>query len=131
MRVVVTGGSGFIGANFVRYWMNAHPDDQIVNIDKLTYAANQSSLDEFAGDPRYSFERVDITDVDQIDLVFARNRTELVVHFAAESHVDRSIADRSIFVRTNVVGTQVLLDAALRHNVSRFHHISTDEVFGA
>ena len=131
MRVVVTGGSGFIGSNFIHYWMATHPDDTVINVDKLTYAANQATLKSFDGNERYVFEHVDIAEDDQVDRVFATHNPDLVVHFAAESHVDRSITDRGVFVRTNVVGTQVLLDASLKHQVAHFHHISTDEVFGA
>jgi len=129
MRLLVTGGAGFIGSNFVRYWLANHPQDDVVNLDKLTYAGNLASLGDVAGNPRYSFVRGDICDAGTVRV--AMNGIDVVVHFAAETHVDRSIADPSSFVRTNVLGTQVLLDAALKCGVRRFHHVSTDEVFGA
>lgn len=129
MRLLVTGGSGFIGSNFIRYWLNEHPDDQITDLDKLTYAGNPENLKEFENNPRYRFVKGDITDAD--DVRIAISDCDTVVHFAAESHVDRSILGPAIFVQTNVVGTQVLLDAALEHEIKHFHHISTDEVFGS
>lgn len=129
MRFLVTGGAGFIGSNFIRYWLAEHPDDQITNLDKLTYAGNPENLKEFENDKRYRFVKGDISDPDDVRIAIADCDT--VIHFAAESHVDRSILGPAIFVQTNVVGTQVLLDAALEHEVKRFHHISTDEVFGS
>lgn len=129
MKILVTGGAGFIGANFILYWMNNHLNDEIVNFDKLTYAGNLENLKDVENNPKYKFVRGDITNVDEV--AGAMDGVDIVVHFAAESHVDRSIHDPSPFVVTNVVGTQVLLDQALKNNVKRFHHISTDEVFGA
>lgn len=129
MKLLVTGGCGFIGNNFIRFWLSKHQSDEIVNLDKLTYAGHLSSTKDFAGEGRYSFVEGDICDAKKVDEVM--EGVEIVVHFAAESHVDRSILKPGVFVETNVLGTQVLLDSALRHKVSRFHHVSTDEVFGA
>ncbi len=129
MKILVTGGAGFIGSNFVRYWMKHHSDDTLINVDKLTYAGNSESLKDIEHMPNYSFVQADICDVKKMDELF--EGVDTVVHFAAETHVDRSILDPTPFVKTNVEGTVVLLNAALQHNVKRFHHISTDEVFGA
>lgn len=129
MKLLVTGGAGFIGSNFVRYWLQTYPDDQIINLDALTYAGHLSSTKDFASNPRYEFVAGDITDAALVNKLC--RKVDVVVHFAAESHVDRSIKDPSVFLRTNVLGTQVLLDAALQSSIKRFHHVSTDEVFGA
>lgn len=129
MKLLVTGGAGFIGSNFILYWIKNHPEDEVVNFDKLTYAGNLENLKEVEDNPKYEFVHGDITKADEVNS--AMQGVDTVVHFAAESHVDRSIHDPSPFVMTNVVGTQILLDAALKNNVKRFHHISTDEVFGA
>ncbi len=129
MKLLVTGGAGFIGSNFIRYWLTNHPDDQIINYDLLTYAGNLENLADIAGNPNYSFVHADICDLTSVNR--AMSTVDTVVHFAAESHVDRSITDPSSFVRTNVLGTQILLEAALKNDVKRFHHVSTDEVFGA
>ncbi len=129
MNILVTGGAGFIGSNFIRYWVAHHAQDRVVCFDKLTYAGNLENLREVEGNPNYRFVRGDICDAAAVDAALAG--VDAVVHFAAESHVDRSILGPQVFIQTNVIGTQVLLDAALRHHVSRFHHISTDEVFGA
>lgn len=127
MKLLVTGGAGFIGSNFIRFWLKHHPNDQIVNLDILTYAGNLENLKDVEGNPNYMFVRGDICDR---ELVFELvQEVDVVVHFAAETHVDRSILDPSAFVRTNVLGTQVLLDAVKTYK-KRFHHISTDEVFG-
>ncbi len=128
MRLFVTGGAGFIGSNFIRYWMQHHPGDTIVNFDKLTYAGNRENLQDVQEDPHYTFVYGDICDPHKV--ASAMRECDVVVHFAAESHVDRSIINPADFMLTNVVGTQVLLDAASRYKVQRFHHISTDEVFG-
>ncbi|PIZ66817.1 dTDP-glucose 4,6-dehydratase [Candidatus Roizmanbacteria bacterium CG_4_9_14_0_2_um_filter_39_13] len=129
MKLLVTGGAGFIGSNFIHYWLEKHPDDHIVNFDKLTYAGNLSSLKDVENNSHYSFHKGDIVDKKAVDKVMPD--IDIVVHFAAESHVDRSIQDASPFVMTNVVGTHVLLESALKYKIKRFHHISTDEVFGA
>jgi len=131
MRLLVTGGLGFIGSNFIRQMLEEHPGDSIVNLDKVTYAGNPENLKDIAGDPRYTFVQGDICDLDVVDSVFREHPIDAVVHFAAESHVDRSIEDASVFVRTNVLGTHVLLEAALNHGVKRFVHVSTDEVYGS
>ncbi|HAT03876.1 MAG TPA: dTDP-glucose 4,6-dehydratase [Candidatus Magasanikbacteria bacterium] len=128
MKLLVTGGAGFIGSNFIRYWMREHSQDEIVNFDLLTYAGNLENLKDVADNKNYTFVKGDICDR---DLVFNLIRdNDVVVHFAAESHVDRSIMDPSSFIRTNVLGTQTILDA-VREYKKRLHHISTDEVFGA
>ena len=129
MRLLVTGGAGFIGSNFIRYWLTNHPEDEVVNFDLLTYAGNLESLKDLVNNPKYKFIQGDIRDVGAVAKVLFG--VERVVHFAAESHVDRSITGPAEFVTTNVVGTQVLLDQALKAGVKRFHHVSTDEVFGA
>lgn len=129
MKLLVTGGAGFIGSNFIHYWLKTHPEDKIINLDKLTYAGNLASLTDIKDNPNYSFIKADICDRSAVDSAMAG--VDTVVHFAAESHVDRSITGPSVFVLTNVVGTQVLLDSALKNKVKRFHHISTDEVFGS
>lgn len=129
MKLLVTGGAGFIGANFILYWLEKYPEDTIVNFDKLTYAGNLENLRSVEKNPRYQFIRADIGDAKAVNHAMAG--VDTVVHFAAESHVDRSITGPAVFVMTNVVGTQVLLDAAVKHNVGHFHHVSSDEVFGA
>lgn len=129
MKILVTGGAGFIGSNFIHYWLDKYPDDRIINLDALTYAANLESLADLEANPRYQFVKGDITDASLVDALVAD--CDLIVHFAAESHVDRSIADSAAFIKTNVEGTRVLLEAARHHDLKRFHHVSTDEVFGA
>ena len=129
MKLLVTGGAGFIGSNFVRYWLQHHPEDSIINFDKLTYAGNLENLKGVDTHPNYTFIHGDICNREQVDAVM--KIADMVVHFAAESHVDRSIQDASPFIQTNIVGTHVLLESALANNIKRFHHISTDEVFGA
>src|SRR3990167_4341414 len=129
MKLLVTGGAGFIGSNFIHYWLENHPGDFVVNLDKLTYAGNLDNLKACENNPNYSFMKGDICDPQIVKR--AMKGVDIVVHFAAESHVDRSIMDPSVFVKTNVLGTQVLLNEAVGAKVRRFHHISTDEVFGA
>src|SRR3989339_1930073 len=129
MKLLVTGGAGFIGSNFILYWMKEHPDDEIVNLDKLTYAGNLENLKTVETSPRYKFVKGDIADPDDVRVAISGVNT--VVHFAGETHVDRSILGPAAFVKTNVLGTQVLLDAAAEHQVKRFHQVSTDEIFGS
>lgn len=131
MRILVAGGAGFIGSNFIRYILGAHDDDSVVNVDKLTYAGNLANLADVAGDPRYRFHRADICDAAGIARIFAEEKPGAVVNFAAETHVDRSIDDPALFLRTNILGTQVLLDAARKAKVPRYLQISTDEVYGS
>src|SRR3989338_2749902 len=127
MKLLVTGGAGFIGSNFIHYWLKNHKNDQIFNLDKLTYAGNLENLKDLEGDSRHQLVVGDITNVDVVrDLI---KKVDVIVHFAAESHVDRSIIDAGEFVRTNVVGTQLLLQGAKDFD-KRFHHVSTDEVYG-
>lgn len=128
-KLLVTGGAGFIGSNFIRYWLSNHKDDSIINLDKLTYAGHLESTKDFSDNPNYKFVEGDICDMDLVDKLTADS--EVVVHFAAESHVDRSIEGPDEFVRTNMVGTHTLLKSARKNNIKRFHHISTDEVFGS
>lgn len=128
MKLLVTGGAGFIGSNFILYWLNKYPKDTIVNLDKLTYAGNLENLKSIEDSPNYSFVKGDICHVKLVNDV--TRDVDTIVHFAAESHVDRSIIDPASFIKTNIEGTYVLLDAAVKNKVGRFHHISTDEVFG-
>jgi len=130
MKILVTGGAGFIGSNFVLRLRRERPDVAIVNVDLLTYAGNLENLQPLEGDPGHVFVRADVADRAAMEAVFARHRPEGVLHFAAESHVDRSILDATPFVRNNVLGTQVLLDLSRAHGVRRFLQVSTDEVYG-
>jgi len=130
MKVLVTGGAGFIGGNFVHHMINKYPNYEIVNLDLLTYAGNLETLKEVANKPNYKFVKGDIADRPFIMELFEKEKFDIVVNFAAESHVDRSITDPGIFVQTNVMGTQVLLDAAKATGVKRYHQVSTDEVYG-
>lgn len=129
MKLLVTGGAGFIGSNFILYWLKHHPDDEIINLDALTYAGNVANLKSLKDNKNYTFVEGDIRDAEIVAKVM--NSVDMVVHFAAETHVDRSITGPAVFVETNVIGTQVLLEQALRSDIKRFHHISTDEVFGS
>lgn len=131
MRMLVTGGLGFIGSNFIRYMLENHKDCRIVNLDLLTYAGNKANLASVEENSRYSFVEGDIADGRLVDRLIKEHRLTVIINFAAESHVDRSIENPGIFVQTNVVGTQTLLDAAYRNNVERFIQISTDEVYGS
>lgn len=127
-KVLITGGAGFIGSNFIRYWLKCHPEDRVINFDKLTYAGHKASLNDLEENSHYQFVQGDICDAQSLQQVM--DGIDLVVHFAAESHVDRSVIDPMVFVKTNVLGTGNLLNAALEHNVKHFHHVSTDEVYG-
>ena len=129
MKLLVTGGAGFIGSNFILYWLKKYPEDSIVNLDKLTYAGNLENLRSVEKNPHYEFVHGDICDQKLVDSLTPKIDT--IVNYAAESHVDRSIADPAPFIKTNIEGTYVLLESALKNKVPRFHHISTDEVFGA
>lgn len=131
-RLLVTGGAGFIGSNFIRYWLERHPNDQVVNLDLLTYAGDRGSLADVeatCGDG-YAFARADIADAEAVRATMQRHRPHIVVNFAAESHNSRAVLDPASFVRTNALGTQVLLHEARSAGVERFHHISTCEVYG-
>lgn len=130
MKLLVTGGAGFIGSNFILYMIQQHPDYQIVNMDALTYAGNLENLKSIEDQPNYSFVQADIADKPAVDAIFQQG-IDVVVNFAAESHVDRSILEPEIFVNTNVMGTQVLLDAAKKYGVTKFVQVSTDEVYGS
>jgi dTDP-glucose 4,6-dehydratase len=129
--VLVTGGAGFIGSNFVRYFLRSHTDVRVINYDKLTYAGNLENLADMEDNPRYCFVRGDICDRTEVEAAFRDHGIDTVVHFAAESHVDRSILGSAVFVHTNVLGTHVLLDVARERGVERFLHVSTDEVYGS
>ena len=128
--VLVTGGAGFIGANFVYHMLAAHPDYRIVCIDALTYAGNMSTLARAMENPNFAFVRADICDRDAVFRVFESEHPDIVVNFAAESHVDRSIEDPGVFLRTNILGTQTMMDACRKYGVGRYHQVSTDEVYG-
>ncbi|HEX6852483.1 MAG TPA: dTDP-glucose 4,6-dehydratase [Candidatus Polarisedimenticolaceae bacterium] len=131
-RLLVTGGAGFIGTNFVRYWRSSHPDDRIVVLDALTYAGNPENLPLDDDPDRFRFVHGDVTDAALVGSLFEAEAFDRVVHFAAESHVDRSLSGSAAFIRTNVLGTHVLLEAARRAtSLDRFHHVSTDEVYGS
>jgi dTDP-glucose 4,6-dehydratase len=131
MNLLITGGAGFIGSNFIHYAFREHPDVRIVNLDALTYCGNLENLSAVQNHPRYRFVRGDIADAAVLTPIFEEERFDAVINFAAETHVDRSITGPSIFLHTNVVGTQVLLDFALRYGVGRFLQVSTDEVYGS
>jgi len=131
MRILVTGGAGFIGGNFARYMLSTYPDVEIINVDALTYAGNLESLADLDSEPRHTFVRADIAAETEMAAVFKEHPVEAVVNFAAESHVDRSLMDVTPFIRTNIMGTQVLLDACRAHGVARFLQVSTDEVYGS
>lgn len=130
MTILVTGGAGFIGANFIFYWLGAHPEDRVVCLDKLTYAGNPATLSPLQGRPDFRFIKADICDREAVSCLFQEEHPHAVVHFAAESHVDRSIEDPEVFLRTNILGTAVLLDACREYGGIRFHQVSTDEVYG-
>ena len=130
MTVIVTGGAGFIGSNFIFYLLKRYPDCRIVCIDKLTYAGNASTLKSLMDLPNFRFEKLDICDRIGIYNLFEDEKPDLVVNFAAESHVDRSIEDPSIFLQTNIIGTSVMLDACRKYGIERYHQVSTDEVYG-
>lgn len=128
MKILVTGGAGFIGSNFILYMMEKYPNYEIVNLDKLTYAGNLKNLKTVENNPKYTFIHGDICDKKIVRKTM--EGCDIVVHFAAESHVDRSIDEPAVFIQTNVIGTEILLEVAKELNIKRFHHVSTDEVFG-
>lgn len=130
MNILVTGGAGFIGANFVYYELENHPEDRIVCIDALTYAGNLATLDAAIGNPNFRFVKADIADREAVEKLFSEEAFDIVVNFAAESHVDRSIENPELFLKTNIMGTQVLMDACRKFKVPRYHQVSTDEVYG-
>ena len=130
MTLLVTGGAGFIGSNFIFYWLKHHPEDRVVCLDKLTYAGNLATLVPVMDHPNFRFVRGDICDRAAVKRLFDEEQPQAVINFAAESHVDRSIQAPEVFLQTNVLGTQVLLDACCAHGGVRFHQVSTDEVYG-
>lgn len=130
MKLIVTGGAGFIGSNFIFHWRKAHPEDQIICLDKLTYAGNLSTLKDILDTPNFKFVKADICDRNAVYDLFEDEKPDVVVNFAAESHVDRSIEDPSIFLKTNILGTSVLMDACRKYGIKRYHQVSTDEVYG-
>ena len=130
MKIIVTGGAGFIGGNFVHYMLKTHPDYRIICLDCLTYAGNMETLAPVMDNPHFRFCRVNITDRDAVFRVFEEERPDIVVNFAAESHVDRSIEDPGVFLNTNIMGTQTMMDACRRYGIARYHQVSTDEVYG-
>ncbi len=130
MTLLVTGGAGFIGSNFIFYQLEKHPEDRVVCIDSLTYAGNIHTLKPILNDPRFRFVHADICDRAAVFALFEEERPDIVVNFAAESHVDRSIEDPGVFLQTNIMGTAVLMDAARKYGVRRYHQVSTDEVYG-
>ncbi len=130
MNLLVTGGAGFIGSNFIKYVLKNYKDDTILCLDKLTYAGNISTLKDELNDERFTFVRGDICDRELVDNLFKNNSFDAVINFAAESHVDKSIENPEVFLRTNIIGVEVLMDAAIKYGNIRFHQISTDEVYG-
>ena len=130
MNIVVTGGAGFIGSNFVYYQLQNHPEDRIICYDALTYAGNMETLEAAMKNPNFEFVRGDIADRAQVDALFQNRHPDVVVNFAAESHVDRSILDPGLFLRTNILGTGVMMDACRKYGIRRYHQVSTDEVYG-
>lgn len=130
MNIIVTGGAGFIGGNFMHYMVNKYPEDKIICIDSLTYAGNMETLDPIKDKANYKFYKVDITDRKSIYEIFEQEKPDYCVNFAAESHVDRSLENPELFLKTNVLGTQVLMDACRKYGIKRYHQVSTDEVYG-
>ena len=130
MTILVTGGAGFIGSNFVYYELQKHPEDRVVCLDALTYAGNLESLEDAMKNPQFRFVRGDITDRAAVEKLFEEEHPDIVVNFAAESHVDRSVEDPGLFLRTNIMGTQTMMDASRKYRVKRYHQVSTDEVYG-
>ena len=129
-KIIVTGGAGFIGSNFVFYLMDKHPEDRVICIDKLTYAGNLSTLAPVLEKENFRFCKIDICDREAVYKIFEEEKPDIVVNFAAESHVDRSIENPSVFLETNIIGTSVLMDACRKYGIERYHQVSTDEVYG-
>ena len=130
MNIIVTGGAGFIGGNFMHYMVNKYTDDNIICIDSLTYAGNMETLESIKDKENYKFYKVDITDRKSIYEIFEKEKPDYCINFAAESHVDRSVENPEIFLKTNILGTQVLMDACRKYGIKRYHQVSTDEVYG-
>ena len=130
MTIIVTGGAGFIGGNFIHYYLKEHPEDRVVCIDKLTYAGNLSTLEPVKDNPNFRFCKMDICDRAGVFKLFAEEKPDVVINFAAESHVDRSIDDPGVFLQTNIIGTATLMDACREYGNIRYHQVSTDEVYG-
>lgn len=130
MKIVVTGGAGFIGGNFVYYLLKHRPGDEVVCLDCLTYAGNMATLEEALKNPHFKFVKADITDRDAVYALFEAEKPDVIVNFAAESHVDRSIENPELFLKTNIIGTEVLMDACRKYGIKRYHQVSTDEVYG-
>lgn len=130
MTIIVTGGAGFIGSNFVFYELKNHPEDRIICLDKLTYAGNLSTLEPVMNHKNFRFVKADIADRKAVYSLFEEEKPDIIVNFAAESHVDRSIENPEIFLQTNILGTQVLMDACRKYGIKRYHQVSTDEVYG-
>ncbi len=130
MKILVTGGAGFIGGNFVHYMLKKYQDYRIICVDSLTYAGNIETLASVMDNPNFRFVKADITDRDAINILFEQEHPDIVVNFAAESHVDRSIENPGVFLNTNIIGTQVLMDACRKYGIVRYHQVSTDEVYG-
>ncbi|MEE3333014.1 MAG: dTDP-glucose 4,6-dehydratase [Ruminococcus sp.] len=130
MKIIVTGGAGFIGGNFVYYELKNHPEDEIICLDNLTYAGNLETLEDAMKNPKFKFVKADIADREAVFKLFEEEKPDIVVNFAAESHVDRSIENPEIFLQTNIMGTQVLMDACRKYGITRYHQVSTDEVYG-
>lgn len=130
MKLLITGGAGFIGSNFIYYQLKHHPQDQIICLDALTYAGNLATLNGAALKPNFRFVKGDIADRNCVNRLFEEEKPDIVINFAAESHVDRSIEDPELFLRTNIMGTQVLMDACRKYGIGRYHQVSTDEVYG-
>lgn len=130
MTIIVTGGAGFIGGNFIHYYLKAHPEDRVICLDKLTYAGNLSTLAPVMDNKNFRFVKLDICDREGVYKLFEEEKPDIVINFAAESHVDRSIENPEIFLQTNILGTQVLMDACRTYGIQRYHQVSTDEVYG-
>lgn len=130
MKIIVTGGAGFIGGNFVHYILKHHPDDKVICLDALTYAGNMETLADIMDNPNFKFVKGDIADREAVFALFETEKPDVIVNFAAESHVDRSIVNPGLFLQTNIIGTGVLLDACRKYGIQRYHQVSTDEVYG-